>query len=545
MPLRPDMEIKDYLGILSRRKWLAIFSFLFVIFAASVYNVAMPEQYKSTTTILIIPQRVPENFVQSTVSVGVEDRLATIQQQVTSRTRLMAVMDELGLFKEERRKRTPEDVLELMRKRVEIEVVSDKSRRRDRGTEAFTISFLHETPNLAMLTTSRLASLFIDENLKTREQQAVGTSEFLDSQLQDTKGKLEGQEERLKQYKLQYMGELPQELQSNLSVLTRLQEQAKMNADGLRAAEDRKVFLEAQLGLIERTAKTVVREDGRVETVSTGDPVQAMANELMLRRERLADMTAKYTDRYPEVVRLRREVEQLEARIAEAQRTASAPGNAAVKRSPVPLASPVLQGRDADEMRRLKAQIVATEAEIASLKAQKQETNRKIDNLQAKVDRSPRREQEIVALTRDYQNLKQSYDDLLKKKLEADISQNLEKRQKGEQFQVIDPANLPEKPFKPDRKRIFGIAFVLAIGLAFGGPIGLEMADPTLRGRRDFRHFFDLPVLACIPVIKDAEYARKQALRKAAIFGGIASFTVAVSMFLVVFGQKIRTLLNF
>ena len=545
MPLRPDMQLKDYLGILRRRKWLALFSFLLVIFGASVYNVATPEQYKSSTTILVIPQRVPENYVQSTVSIGVEDRLATIQQQVTSRTRLLAVMEELGLFKEERRTRLAEEVLDEMRKRVEIEVVSDRSRRRDRGTEAFMISFVHESPTLAMLTASRLASLFIDENLKTREQQAVGTSEFLDSQLQDTKVKLEAQEERLKQYKLQFMGELPQELQCNLSVLTRLQEQSKTNADGIRAAGDRKVFLEAQLGLIERSVQSVVREDGRVETVSGADPLQAVATELTLRRARLADLSAKYTDKYPEVVRLRREVEQLEANIAEMRRAGGAPDNGSAVKPLALRPLPVMQGRDAEEARRLKAQVMATDAEIAALKAEKGEIQRQIAHIQAKVDRSPRREQELISLTRDYQNLKASYDELLKKKLDADISQNLEKRQKGEQFQVIDPANMPTKPFSPDRKKIFGIAFLLACGLALGGPIGLEMADPALRGPRDFKHFFDLPVLACIPVIRNEEYSRRAALRKAAIFGGIASFTIAVSVFLLVFGQKIRTLLQF
>ncbi len=546
MPLRPDMELKDYLDILRRRKWLSLFSFLLVIFGASVYNVAMPEQYKSSTTILIIPQRVPENYVQSTVSVGTEDRLATIQQQVTSRTRLTAVMDDLGLFKEERRKKVPEEILDEMRKRVEIEVVSDKNRRRDRGgTEAFVISFVHESPNLAMLTASRLASLFIDENLKTREQQAVGTSEFLDSQLQDTKVKLEAQEERLKQYKLQFMGELPQELQSNLSVLTRLQDQAKTNADGLRAAQDRKVFLEAQLSLIERSGQNVVREDGRVETVHYGDPNQTIAGELALRRARLADLTAKFTDRYPEVVRLRREVEQLEAMDAGIRKSASTPDNGSVRKPPVPQPSTSLAARDSDELRRLKAQVMSTDAEIAALKAERETIQRQIGILQSKVDRSPRREQELISVTRDYQNLKASYDELLKKKLDADISQNLEKRQKGEQFQVIDPANTPTKPFKPNRKKIFGLAFLVAFGLALGGPIALEMADPTLRGVKDFKHFFDLPVLACIPVIRNEEYTRKLTVRKAAVFGGIASFTIAVSVFLLVFGQKIRALLNF
>jgi uncharacterized protein involved in exopolysaccharide biosynthesis len=270
-----------------------------------------------------------------------------------------------------------------------------------------------------------------------------------------------------------------------------------------------------------------------------------MATELTLRRARLADLNAKYTDKYPEVARLRREVELLEENIAEMRRAGGAPDNGSA-RKPVALKQlPLMQSRDAEEGRRLKAQIMATEAEIAALRAERGEIQRQIANIQSKVDRSPKREQELIALTRDYQNLKASYDELLKKKLDADISQNLEKRQKGEQFQIIDPANMPTKPFKPDRRKIFGLAVLVAFGLALGGPIGMEMADATLRGPKDFKHHFDLPVLACIPVIQNEEYSRRQVLRKAAIFGGIATFTVAVSVFLLVFGQKIRTLLHF
>src|SRR5512143_520287 len=302
MPLRPDMEKSDYLEILRRRKWYIIFSILLILFGASVYSVVAPETYKSSTTILVIAQKVPEGYVRSTVSSRVDERLFTIRQQVLSRTRLLAVMEELGLYREERKRLPPEGVVEMMRKSIDIQVASATDRnRRGSGEDAFTLTVTNGNPQLAMMTASRLASYFIDENLKSREQQAVGTSEFLESQLQETKVKLEAQEELLKQYKLRFMGELPQELQSNLSVLTRLQDQSKTNADGLRAATDRKVFLEAQLGILERSAQTIVREDGRVETVSSGDPYQAAVTDLLVRRARLADLSAKFTDRYPEV----------------------------------------------------------------------------------------------------------------------------------------------------------------------------------------------------------------------------------------------------
>src|SRR3990172_3473261 len=231
MPLRPDMELQDYFQIFSKRKWFIIISFLSVFFGASVYIVLTPNQYKSTTTILTIPQRVAENFVRSTVTYGAEDRLSTIQQQITSRTRLMKVVEELGLFPKMRKEGLQEEVVKVMSSRIDVEVARDP-RRRERGlgaeAEAFSLSFIHEDPMVAMLTASRLASLFIEENLKLREKQAVGTSEFLESQLKETKAKLVVQEEKVKRYKMQYSGGLPEELATNLTNLARLQQQEGM-----------------------------------------------------------------------------------------------------------------------------------------------------------------------------------------------------------------------------------------------------------------------------------------------------------------------------
>lgn len=546
MALRPDMEVREYLDVVVRRKWLVVFSFLFVLLAGSVYSVVVPEVFKSTTTILVIPQRVPENYVQSTVSIGVADRLATIQQQVMSRTRLLTVVDEVGLFSDVRTKRPPEELLENMRKRIEINVASDR-RRRDQGTEAFSISFEDGNPKLAMLTVSRLASLFIEENLKTREQQAVGTSEFLDSQLKETKTKLEAQEDRIKQYKLHFMGELPQELQTNLTALTRLQDHYRTNSEAIRAAEDRKVFVEAQLSMLERAAaQGAVQPEGAVAGSHPGqDPYQALAAELTLRRTRLADLSTRYTDRYPEIPRLRREVQQMEARLEQMRISPPTSDNQTARGGGALASAPSVAPREMEEVRRLRAQVTATESEIASLKREREGIQKRLADLQSKVDRSPRREQEMISLTRDYDNLKLSYNDLLRKKLEADISQNLEKRQKGEQFQIIDPANYPTTPFKPDRKMILGLSFVLACVIGLGGAFGLEMADTSLRSSREFKHFFDLPILATIPVLQVEPYGKSASIRKLSIYGGIVSFAVAASVFVVLYGHKIRAILNF
>ena len=553
MPLRENMQPSEYLDILRRRKWLAIFSFLFILFGAFVYSVVTPELYKSSTMILVVPQRVPEGYVRSTVSVKIEERLATIQQQVMSRTRLTTVMDELGLFKEERKKLPMEEVVDTMRKRIQIQVASsERTRQRGEGSDAFTLTFTHENPQMAMLTASRLASFFIDENLKTREQQAVGTSEFLDSQLQETKGKLEAQEEKVKEYKLRFMGELPQQLQANLQILSRLQEQMKMNSDAIRSAQDRKVYVEAQIGAYEAQLNAIRSQLGAAG-VDNGavseDSGYALMSELAAKKSQLSSLSAKYTENYPEIRRLKDEVAQLEKQLAEANRREGAPGTTSPTLTRRPVAGGPAFGTapgapERGEINRLRAQSAGLDSEIASLKKEREGIGRNIATLEARIEKSPRREQEMISLTRDYENLKNQYDDLLKKKLDADVSQNLEKRQKGEQFQILDPANLPQEPFTPNRPKIFGIALMLAFLVGIGGAFGLEMLNPTLRGTQDFRHFFDLHVLGSIPAIRDKLYDRKVKVRRSMIMGGLVSFAAAVTVFLAIYGEKVRTIVQ-
>jgi chorismate mutase len=202
-----------------------------------------------------------------------------------------------------------------------------------------------------------------------------------------------------------------------------------------------------------------------------------------------------------------------------------------------------LRSSQADELLRLRAQNTAIDAEIVSLTEERENIRRNVAELEARVEKSPNREQEMISLTRDYENLKQQYDDLLKKRLDAQVFQNLEKRQKGEQFQILDPADLPQKPFFPNRPKVFGIALGLALAIGFGGAICIEMLNPALRGKRDFLHFFHLPVLASIPILRDGEYERRKHRNLAVVCGGLVSFALALTVFLVIYGHKVRTLI--
>jgi uncharacterized protein involved in exopolysaccharide biosynthesis len=236
-------------------------------------------------------------------------------------------------------------------------------------------------------------------------------------------------------------------------------------------------------------------------------------------------------------------VAELERRVAQAQRSA------ALQEARDPAADPrnsaTASSAGTGEIRRMRAQLKSTTAEIASLKKEKEEIQKSIAAVEQKVEQSPRREQEMISLIRDYENQKKSYDDLLKKKLEADVSQNLEKRQKGKQFQILDPANLPEVPFMPNRKKVMGVSLLIALALGFGGTIAYETFDLRLRDARDFRHFYKVPILGNIPVVQDQQYRRARAMRRAAVLGGLVTLTMVFSVFLLVYREKIRNILNF
>jgi polysaccharide chain length determinant protein (PEP-CTERM system associated) len=487
---------------------MILFTVLLVLFGATLYCVLASDLYQSTVKIRIIPPVVPEGMVRSTVNIGVRDRLSMIQQEILSTARLTAVIDEMNLFKGHAKGMFGGDTVDIMRERITMEL--DRS-------NTFTLSVDHENPQVAKEVASRLGSYLIEQNTKTREAATRGTTQFLESQLEETRKKLVEQENKLKQYKVQYGGELPEQMQANLGRLARLQDQIKSNTEAITRMEDRKVFIESQIS--------------NMGGQNSPDPAQPLLSELASRRKKLEELHAKYTPLHPAVVSARTQVEQLEARIA------------LLRQSPSSGTELLDAEMESKEVRRLRAQVVAIDFEIAAKKREIAATNRTIESIQSKVERLPQREQELISLTRDYGNIKNSYEDLLKKKLQADVSENLEENQQGEQFLVLEPATLPAKPVKPDRLKILALALLASLVIGAGGAVALEVLDPKLRAAKDFKGFFDLPILACLPVIENAEYRRRIAVRRAAVIGGLVSITGAWLVLLVIHGAKVKSIL--
>ena len=503
-----SFNIHDYTEIFLRRIWYIVIPFTVIMAAAALYALSLPKMYRATTLILVTPQKVPENFVRPTVTSRIEDRLQSIGQEIMSRTRLEQVISEFKLYSEEAKSLSQEEVIELMRKNVQVEI---------KGKEGyFTISYIGKDPRIVTMVTNKLASLFIEENLKLREEQAQGTSEFLSIELNTMRTKLEEQEAKITQFKKQFMTELPEQREANLKILEQLQLQYQKISDNLKAAQDRKLIIQKQLsdmkiqmalGPVSENPKEERTDTTTLSDLSQPPPPKQKAqslDEARLNQARnlLSELKSKYTERHPDIVRTEKYIAELEKSI-EKMKAQDMEGNL--------FGSETSKKKKDDEKmdmesnpfyKEMESQVVATEFEIKRLKEEDSKIKARIAGFQARVENTPVRELGMASLTRDYQNTKETYQSLLKKSQEAQQAENLERRQKGEQFKVIDPARIPEKPMQAKVFKILLFGLLLGMGSGLGMAFLREQMDRSFRDPEDLEATMEFKVLANIPRIQ-------------------------------------------
>ena len=451
------------IDMIVRRRWIIMVPLSLAMVVGIYLAVVLPKIYEAKTTILVESQRVPQNYVQSIVTEDTAQRISTISQQIMSRTNLEKIIKDFGLFGgPQYANMFVEDKVESLRKRISVDVTTAR-----RETEAFTITFKGTNPEEVMRVANGLATYFIDENLKTRESQAIGTSTFLEAELETMRGRLEQVEEQIKDYRKNNMGELPEQLDSNLGILQRLQEGLNSRQQNLRDAR-------ARLG--ELRARATSREPSVVVIGGDQQPREGAASleDLM---DQLEALQARYTEKHPDIQRLKRQIADLEAR------GDGAGGTGTSQRIPA----------------ELRQQIAETNLEIKLAETEIEELRHQIDSYQARIENIPKREQELLSLRRDYENIQATYQSLLNRKLEADIAVNMERKQKGEQFRILDPARVPQRPVEPDFRKLF--LMILAAGLGIGGGIAflMEFLKPAHRWPDELEEQYEMPVLAMIP----------------------------------------------
>jgi len=474
---------EDVLQILKTRIWMLLVPFAIIAAATAVWVHRQPDQYRSETVILVVPQRVPESYVRSTVTTRIEDRLQSLVQQILSRTRLERIVNDFDLYAKERQTGIMEDVIERMRHDIGVEVL--------RG-DSFRISYVGDNPRMVMRVTERLASLFIEENLRDREVLADDTNQFLEAQLEDARRRLIEQEKKVETYRKTYAGQLPSQLDSNLQVLHGSETQLQSIAESMDRDRDRHLLLERQLAELEQ------QPDDAPAAPTGGVPTPEQ--QLAKLKDALATMQLRLKPDHPDIQRLSRGIRDLEQKIVADGGTAEGG----------PSTRDVSRRKRIDD---LHAELDMLDRQIAKKQGDEERLRDEMKIYRSRLEAVPTRESEMTEMNRDYETLQEMYRSLLSKKEESRIAANLERRQIGEQFKLLDPARIAEKPFSPNRMRLnlIGMGGGLAISLLLVGL--LEYRDRSFKTDEEVTRVLSLPVLAVIPLMRTAT-EQKWALRR-------------------------------
>jgi polysaccharide chain length determinant protein (PEP-CTERM system associated) len=499
-----------------RRAWFIIIPLMIGTAAAVAVGERLPKQYKSETLIMVVPQRIPESYVKSNGMSNIVERLATLEDQLLSRTRLERLILDLNLYPRQRRTAPMEDVVQRMRSDITIKTDVAKEAK---DSSSFRIFYVSDSAKTAQKTTERLASLFIEENLRDRENVAEDTSQFLDSQLQDARQRLVEQEKKLEEYRRRFSGQLPSQASANLQAIQNAQLQVQSLREATDRARERRLLVERQLADLQSpdpvpvAAVPSVRPDG-VPVDST--PAQQLENA----KTRLQLLETHYKPDHPDVLLLKRTIRDLEGKQQGERKERAAAASEAAGKTPPPVvdkdSTPAELLRQ-KKIRDLKAQMDDLDRELSDKQRQEQNLSRVVADYQSKLDAVPSRESDLVELTRDYLTLQTTYQSLLARREESKLAANLERRNIGEQFKVLDPARVPETPFSPNMAMITlgGAGGGLALGLLFAA--FLEYRDSSFKREDDVVRLCGVPVMALVPLMASPEDVRSTRRRKVII----------------------------
>lgn len=489
-----------------------------VVMIATVFVVRwMPNRYTSEATLLVVQQRVPERYVVPNSTTSVSAELQAMQQEALSRTQLQEIIRQFGLYPKESARLAPEEVLVLMQKDINITPLAETTTAAGKDFNAFKISFTAGTSLLAQQVTSMLTSLIIQQNLKTRSDQAKDTTSFLHEQLEAAKKRLADQEQRLRDFKMQNLGELPEQQPGNLAIMASLQSQLQNSMATLSRAQEQRAYLESLLSnyaaLSARHAPLPGSSNSEANTAVS--PVDlAQSNLIKLQAER-AKLLGRFTSTHPDVVAIEHEVAWAETALArlkadDLRANAATPGKTGTQ-ADVSAATP--SAADQPAIAQTKSQLESNRLEMQNLTQETARLKASLAQYETRLNQTPVREQQLTGLLRDYDLEKQNYTDLVNKELQSQLATNLEKDQGGRQFRLVDPPSLPMLPSSPNRLK-------LNVGAAFGGLfLGLVMAflmslrDRSFHSEKQLIKRFDLPLVVAMPVLLTPGEKRARAWR--------------------------------
>ena len=516
MPNTPEApNLLDYWKMVSRRRQTIFFTAVVVWAVACAIAWLLPPRYRSEASILIQQPTVPKHYVLPNIESDPEQELQTLQQRILSRSRLQHIIDDLHLHSGGIASLMPGDAVDTMRKNIQIEPTQTNT---SKGPElsGFTISYVGYNPRLVQQVASRLTSLFVEENLLARQRQSQNTTEFLDKQLRDARATLDSQTQKVKAFKAQFIGQLPGELQSNVQILSGLQIRLQQADDSLNRSEQQKLYLTSMLSAYRAAPSLAVTG----EPTAPGTPAEVDA-ELIRLQSQLADLKSRYTDKHPAVLQVSDEISKAEKLKAAMQKDVDGD-------SGLPLSRGVAE---------IKSQLKGTDLDIRTRRREIGELQYQMQKYEDRLNETPVREQQLADLTRDYDQARTTYADLLGKKNDSAIATDLERAQQGEQFTVLDPPSFPSSPYFPNRLRVTlgGLALGLVGGFAFA--FIREALDDSIHAEKDVSAISKMPVLIAIPPLhtaRDISTARSRVVAEVAC-AVIACVVVATSAVLAYF----------
>ncbi|HUX66434.1 MAG TPA: GNVR domain-containing protein [Terriglobales bacterium] len=495
MARRPIAPI-EYLQIAGRR-WLWIAVPTVLISGATVLIARkLPKLYSSEALILVEQQKVPTNFVKPTVSSNVAQRLESIQEQILSRTQLSQIIQKYGLYQHVGLTQD-QQVTQMLADITVTPILNPDQRNAD--VSAIRVSYQGSDPELAQEVTAELSNLFISENLKSRAQQAQGTEGFIDGQLNQASQQLQTLQAQLRQVKSAYMGSLPEQEGANLQVLSQLQTDLQADADDLARAQQQKTYLSSLDAAVAGLGPAAA---------AAGQPAMPSQAEQQLHQAQVALAVAEqeYTPEYPDVIRLKAQVKALQQQVDEAKAKTKVEAEAKNRVAGKAGAKPGAKSSDALPPQE-KGQIAVLDQEIQQRVADQKTTQAKIANLQARIERLPEVEEKLSNLQNAYDVAKANYTKLLEEKQAAGMGAAMEQQAEGQEFRIVDPANLPQKPSSPNllQTDLLGGVAGLMVGLGLG--LWTEMRDHVARNEADVTYYTQVPILAVLPLLPKAVLA--------------------------------------
>jgi polysaccharide chain length determinant protein (PEP-CTERM system associated) len=467
----------DYLAML-RRHWVLIL-ILALVGPGIGYGVSryLPSRYKSSTLILVEQPSVPVEFVKPVDTTDVNERLASMQQQILSRTRLEPIIRQYGLFQSDASSMSMDDLVARLQKAIEVTPVLPMEATHAANLPGFFVNVTLPDPRLAQEVCTSITSMFIEENLKSRQSRSEETTQFLEQQLQDSKKNLDEQDSKLAAFQSRYMGSLPDEANTNINLLNNLTSQLDASTEAISRAQQEKSLNQSMLS----------QQVAAWQATKTGQNPDTVQQQLTALESQLTSLQARYTDDYPDVIKAKADIAALKKKIAEG-------GDQTVVEDKNPKVEPA-------QITQLRAVIRNDDQTISEKTKEQDQIRQQIKTYQGRIQSTPEVEQQFKELTRGYQTAVQSYNDLQKKYQDSEMAVDLERKQQGQQFRVLDPANLPDRPSFPNRPLFAFGGFGAGLGLGVVLALFIEIQNTSMRSERDVEFALRLPVLAMVPAI--------------------------------------------